>query len=149
MTQTTFKNGLANYGGAIYLGYATEGTILDCTFQDNVANKGGAIYLFSSEDVTLSENTFTDNIAANMGSALFLDQVFNSLIKDTTFTVKVGSTTIGASVRNTTFENLVFEGPGSASVSALAKSTNTRAIVIEDSSELYIYDCLFTDLVGL
>ena len=48
--RSSFSNGWANIGGAIYIGLKTIPYVYRTTFIDNFANKGGAIYSDSVQD---------------------------------------------------------------------------------------------------
>ena len=64
----SFTNNTADYGGAIYLGNAT-----DCTFANNAAEKdGGAIYLGNATDCT-----FANNAAEKDGGAMYKSTAYN------------------------------------------------------------------------
>lgn len=67
---STFENGLAVDGGAIYT-KAGEAVITDCTFINNEStNRGGAICNANCETV-ITNSTFKNNTAATSGGAIY------------------------------------------------------------------------------
>ena len=84
-----FRNGKADYGGAIYGGNA-----YNCSFTNNTADYGGAIYLGNATDCTFANNaaekdggamykstayncTFIQNHADNVGGAMYKSTAYN------------------------------------------------------------------------
>jgi predicted outer membrane repeat protein len=74
VTNTAFLNGLASYGGAMYLSGQSEMLISGCTFSSNYANVyGGAIYGNGFKSIKLVAKTkLLNNIALSQGDDFFL-----------------------------------------------------------------------------
>ena len=78
----TFKNGMSNYGGAIYFTKKISGlNLINCSFMNNSAENGGAIY-FTEEisDLNLINCSFINNNAYSGGAIYFNDTVNNMII---------------------------------------------------------------------
>ena len=78
LTENTFQNNSANYGGAVYVEFSTL-NLTENTFQNNSANyrSGGAIYAVYST-LNLTENTFQYN-SANYRSGGAIYAVYSTL----------------------------------------------------------------------
>ena len=89
ITDCTFQNNNASYGGAVML-YGSTGDvcIIDCTFQNNIAGYGGAVLLYGSTgNVSIIGCTFQNNTASlrNGGAVLLYGSTGNVSITDCTF----------------------------------------------------------------
>ena len=88
-----------NFGGAIYTPlnnyYATLVNLTNCTFKDNYAEYGGAIYL-ESGNLYLNDCKFINNTAHNYGGAIFVDNTTSLIIITTSFTNNKANLTAGA-----------------------------------------------------
>lgn len=90
ITGSTFTNGNAIYGGAIYILGSADVSIQSSTFSNNVADHGAAIHATSYNTFSISNNcVFTGNSAnLKVGECLYVTNAFQKLeISDTTFQV--------------------------------------------------------------
>ena len=78
VSNSIFENNTAGDGGAIYLGFPSEATIINSTFinnsatgSSNYAGSGGAIFTRSS-NCTIENSTFIEN-SADYGGGVFID----------------------------------------------------------------------------
>ena len=78
VANSMFENNTAGDGGAIYLGFPSEATIVNSSFINNKASgststggSGGAIFT-RSNNLTIENSTFIDNYADH-GGAIFID----------------------------------------------------------------------------
>ena len=112
----SFTNNTADYGGAIYLGNAT-----DCTFANNAAEKdGGAMYKSTAYNCT-----FTENNADNVGGAIYECNATDSTFANNT--AESGGAMYGGNAYKCIFE----ENKADTFGGAMYKST--------------AYDCTFTE----
>ena len=76
-----------NYGGAIYtsdINSNSKVTISNCTFHDNYAVYGGAIYMGAAH-LTVSDSQFINNYAYNFGGAIACENTANIIISKSRF----------------------------------------------------------------
>jgi hypothetical protein len=86
LNNSTFTNGKAQYGGALYV-FGTAFSSELCTFTGNEAlMDGGAYYASILSQFTILKDTFTDNKAAGGGDALAMKNINDYLnVKNCTF----------------------------------------------------------------
>ncbi len=76
ITDSTFVENFANYGGAVYADYNGGGVFIDdSTFSNNLAMNGSAVFNYATiVPLTISNSKFTGNIASdNKGNAISND----------------------------------------------------------------------------
>lgn len=66
------------YGGALYIGLATNVTISKSIFEDNFASSGGAIYV-NHGDLAVSDSHFRRNTATSESGGAIHAQVWNCM----------------------------------------------------------------------
>ena len=81
---SAFLNGIASYGGAIYLSGQSEMKITGCIFSSNIANVyGGAIYGNGFKSMKLERKTrLLNNIALSQGDDFFLSNTEDAFEMD-------------------------------------------------------------------
>ena len=153
-----FRNGKADYGGAIYGGNA-----YNCSFTNNTADYGGAIYLGNATDCTFANNaaekdggamykstayncTFIQNHADNVGGAIYECNATDSTFANNT--AESGGAIYGGNAYKCSFE----ENKADAFGGAMYKSTAYDCTFAENKAvsggaiiQGNAYNCTFTD----
>lgn len=89
VSNSTFINNSADNGGAIYVEYGHDLSIVNCNFVNNAANECGGV-LFSNDNdkddkISITKCTFADNSAVKYGGVLY-SEYGNNIIEDSKFT---------------------------------------------------------------
>ena len=133
----SFTNNTADYGGAIYLGNAT-----DCTFANNAAEKdGGAMYKSTAYNCT-----FIQNHADNVGGAIYECNATDSTFANNT--AESGGAMYGGNAykcifeenKADTFGGAMYRGNAYDCTFAENKAVSGGAIIQGNA-----YNCTFTD----
>ena len=133
----SFTNNTADYGGAIYLGNAT-----DCTFANNAAEKdGGAMYKSTAYNCT-----FIQNHADNVGGAIYECNATDSTFANNT--AESGGAMYGGNAYKCIFDKNKADAFGGAMYKSTAydctfaenKAVSGGAIIQGNA-----YNCTFTD----
>ena len=152
---STFSNCYSNSeGGAIYIDYKCNVTIIGSTFKDNNASSGGAIYIRSNSILNIADSEFYYN-TANNGAAIF-EEIFyydntypTAFINNCTFVGKPGSWTDGlritksnCSITNSTFidSRIYFYGNDNKveiSNSVLNNSEVSDSVSVSDDCQIF------------
>ena len=83
ITRLTFKNGKADYGGALYFTNSISNSNINATYTNNTATNGGANYFKSIVSTSNIAGTYNHNTATNGGANYFWNIVSNSNINGT------------------------------------------------------------------
>ena len=136
-----FKNGLADYGGAIIFNNNISDCIIsNCGFLANNANgDGGAVYFRALANVTIENTIFNFNIAAGNGGAIyFLNNSDSDIFRNTLFLNNVAELGDGGAINffknliNAVFDNVTF-------MSNFGR--NGGAINVDGSTESTLFNC--------
>ncbi len=99
-------------GGGIYIRDNAKPTLTDITFSDNTAeNSGGGMYCFAESSPTLTNVSFSNNRAYNMGGGVYSEQC-SSTLTDVSFVQNEAISGGGMfnSANNPTLKNIAFSG---------------------------------------
>ena len=154
-----FRNGKADYGGAIYGGNA-----YNCSFTKNTAEYGGAIYLGNATDCTFANNaaekdggamykstayncTFIQNHADNVGGAMYKSTAYNCTFIQN-HADNVGGAIYECNATDSTFANNTAESGG-----AMYGGNAYKCIFEKNKADAFggamykstAYDCTFTE----
>ena len=134
----SFTKNTADYGGAIYLGNAT-----DCTFANNAAEKdGGAMYKSTAYNCT-----FIQNHADNVGGAMYKSTAYNCTFTENNAD-NVGGAIYECNATDSTFANNTAESGG-----AMYGGNAYRCIFEKNKADAFggamykstAYNCTFTE----
>jgi len=79
LTNVTFSNNSANYGGGLYIDGESAATLTNVTISNNSANNGGGIYL-EGNFASLTNVTISGNSASNQGGGVYIYKGYNAFI---------------------------------------------------------------------
>ena len=153
-----FRNGKADYGGAIYGGNA-----YNCSFTNNTADYGGAIYLGNATDCTFANNaaekdggamykstayncTFIQNHADNVGGAMYKSTAYNCTFIQN-HADNVGGAIYECNATDSTFANNTAESGGAIYGGNAYKCSFEENKADTFGGAMYggnAYDCTFT-----
>ncbi|TNV74992.1 hypothetical protein FGO68_gene289 [Halteria grandinella] len=147
--KSSFKNGRAIQGGALYIQGNVYISISDTIFLSNFATlSGGAIYADSFSQLIISSNTkFQENIASKSGDSIFSTNSINGdlQISGSLFASSVSSNFIKAeSIR----EANITESDFNVTKSALNKTEKSGGVHIKDVKQFLISGTSFSNLHG-
>ena len=154
-TGSTYRNGIASRGGAIY-SIASQGTLTGTIFESNKASgSGGGLFGVGNTALKFENCTFDDN-RAPLGEAIDVvnsDPSEMSEVENCTFTSTVGPTFIHATggtltVDSSTFQQTANNDPTTLSTTQLAALNQAAAIAAEGEPLLNITGSTFTDLLA-
>ena len=141
ITDATFDNNNANFGGAIW----NEGTltVTGGSFESNKANVAGAIYNAAGADLTVDGVTFANNSSVNNVAGAINNRDGQVTIKNSTFTGNNSGTTAGGAIYNAsgnlsilgaiTITGSTFEGNKAGNGGAVWNGSNGK-VEIADST---------------
>lgn len=125
-----------NYGGAIYTydgNSAAKVTISNCTFKDNYAQYGGAIYMGAGV-LNVSDSLFLNNYAYNYGGAIACDYIGGVTVSKSKFYNSRSVNDAGGSiyVRSSTFSGKEIEIVNSSSTFGGAITTLSTPVSLSN-----------------
>lgn len=90
ITGSTFSNGYAEYGGAIYILGSADVSIQTSNFTSNTAQQGGAIHATTYNSFTISNNCYftSNNANSKVGECIYITNAFEAFsVANSYFTV--------------------------------------------------------------
>lgn len=150
---TTYKDGVANEGGAIFSTLTNTKMINSSFYRNYGRKKGGGMYSLGNLDTNITGSYFEDNYSES-GHAVLVDQSFkHTNIIDSTFNTSKSTSFIHLVVSTGTIDNCTFtqsanNKPENMTEEQLSELVGGSALAAEGEAELTLTNSKFTNLLA-